>query len=242
MLKHSEDMLVEYFTACTRDVTPPDLHPETRVLYLPFLRDNGMLRHFAAIISEEERQRSRRFSHAEDASRFIQRRAFRRFCGAVAVGRERDPAAIYFNQETTGRPYLAEALEHEFSFSSCQSGALGAWSSAHSIGVDIEDRTRKVNALDLATGYFTGPEAEAVRTSRGRDRSNTFLQLWCAKEAALKLIGQGLPSGLDTFAFDLKPSLKVTRSPRAHGRPELYGVFPLKGTGACGILITRQQK
>jgi 4'-phosphopantetheinyl transferase len=235
-------MLVKYFTACTRDVTPPDLHPKTRVLYLPFSRDTGMLRHFAAIISEEERQRSRRFSRAEDASRFVQRRAFHRFCGAVAVGKGRDPSAVYFNQETSGRPYLAEALEHEFSFSSCQSGALGAWSSAHSIGVDIEDRTRKVNALDLAIGYFTETEAEAIRTSRGRNRTDTFLQLWCAKEAALKSIGQGLPGGLDIFAFDLKPSLEVTRSPRAHGGPELYSVFRLEGTGACGILITRQQK
>ena len=89
-----------------------------------------------------------------------------------------------------GRPYLPELPDFWFSFSSCRSGILGAWSSIHGVGVDLEDHKRKLEALELANRFFSEAEANAIERKDGLERLRTFLQFWCLKDAALKSIGE----------------------------------------------------
>ena len=112
-----------------------------------------------------------------------------------------------------GRPYLADAPDLWFSFSSCRFGMLGAWSSTHGIGVDIEDHTRELEAGELARQYFSVAEAEAIEGAGGVERLRTFYRFWTLKEAALKSIGEGLPFGLDAFEFELDPRVRVVHAP-----------------------------
>ena len=109
MLHRSEERIAHLFAARARDVTPAQLRGEAHVLYLPALRDEGMTRHFGAILSEAEKQRASRFANGADTTRFVQRRAFRRFCGATALGVGRPLASITFEETSTGRPHLADA-------------------------------------------------------------------------------------------------------------------------------------
>ncbi|MGB7693761.1 MAG: 4'-phosphopantetheinyl transferase superfamily protein [Pseudolabrys sp.] len=126
-----------------------------------------------------------------------------------------------------------------FSFSSCRFGFLGAWSSTHSIGVDLEDQTRNLEAAELAQQLFSQAEAKAVKVVGGLARLRTFCQLWSLKEAALKSIGEGLPFGLDAFEFELTPTLRVVHAPLDYGGPERFDAQIIQGTDICAALVIR---
>ena len=240
MSTSSEQRIANLFAVRARDVTPAPLRGIARVLYLPALDYEGMKRHFGNVLSEAERQRASRFARAEDATRFLQRRAFRRFCGALALGGGRALASISFDETRSGSPHLAEAPGHRFSFSSCRSGIVGAWSSTHGLGVDIEDRTQHLEPVAAAEFYFTRCEARFVATS-GRSCTDTFLQFWCLKEAALKSIHQGMPYGLNAFGFELAPVIRVVRAPPRHGGAARFGAYWLNGTSAWAALVIHER-
>jgi 4'-phosphopantetheinyl transferase len=126
-----------------------------------------------------------------------------------------------------------------FSFSSCRFGFLGAWSSTHRIGVDLEDQTRNLEAAELAQRFFSQAEAKVVKAVGGLARLRTFFQLWSLKEAALKSIGEGLPFGLDAFEFELAPNLRVVHAPPNYGGPERFTAQILEETDICAALVTR---
>jgi 4'-phosphopantetheinyl transferase len=233
------DRISELFTAGARDLTPASARHTSCVLYAPAWRNPDVPRLFASVLSDTELYRADRFVNEYDKARFIQRRAFRRFCGAIVLGSSRPLSQIVFKETGNGRPYLAELPDFWFSFSSCRLGFLGAWSSTHGIGVDLEDQTRNLEAVQLARRFFSEAEATAVAAAGGLERRGTFFQLWCLKEAALKSIGEGLPFGLDAFQFELDPYLKVVRVPPDHGEPERYDAYEIKGTGGCAALVTR---
>jgi 4'-phosphopantetheinyl transferase len=206
------------------------------VLYAPVSCDAEVSRLCASVLSDAELQRRDRFAAEYDKARFEQRRAFRRFCGATALGSSQPLSEILFEETQNGRPYLPEAPDFWFSFSSCQFGLLGAWSSTHAIGVDLEDRTRDLEARDLARQFFSVAEAEAVEEVSGLQ---TFYWFWSLKEAALKSIGEGLPYGLEAFEFELVPRLRVVRVPPGHGGPERFSAHAIEGTHSCAALVIR---
>jgi len=126
-----------------------------------------------------------------------------------------------------------------FSFSSCRFGFLGAWSSTHRIGVDLEDQTRNLEAAELAQQFFLQAEVKAVKAVGGLARLRTFCQLWNLKEAALKSIGEGLPFGLGVFEFELVPNLRVVHAPPDYGGPERFNAQLIQGPDICAALVIR---
>ena len=139
-----------------------------------------------------------------------------------------------------GATYLPDLPNVWFSFSSCRFGFLGAWSSTHRIGVDLEDQTRSLEAAELAQQFFSHAEVKAVKAVDGSTRQRTFCQLWSLKEAALKSIGEGLPFGLDAFEFELAPNLRVVHAPRDCGGPERFGAQIIQRTDICAALVIRR--
>ena len=229
----------ELFAASARDWTPSSAHHEAYVLYAPISRDPQASKRCASILSDTERQRADRFVTDEGKSHFKQRRAFRRYCGALALGTHRPLSQIVFKETEKGRPYRPDLPDFRFSFSSSRFGFLGAWSSTHLIGIDIEDQTRKLESEKLAQQFFSEAEANAVAEVCGLARQRTFLQLWSLKEAALKSIGEGLPFGLDAFQFELAPNLRVVHAPPDHGGQERFNAHVIEGTNCCAALVTR---
>ena len=198
-----------------------------------------MSRHCASVLSDTELRRADRFVNEYDKAQFKQRRAFRRFCAAAVLGSLQPLSQIVFEETGNGRPYLSDVPDIWFSFSSCRFGILGAWSSTHGVGVDVEDQTRDLEAVELAHRFFSGAEANAVERVDGLERLRTFFQFWNLKEAALKSIGEGLPFGLDAFEFELGPNLRVVRAPPDHGGPEQFSAHVIEGTGSCAALVVR---
>jgi 4'-phosphopantetheinyl transferase len=230
MTRDDRDRINDFFAASSRDLTPASARHAACVLYAPVSRDPEMSSQCASVLSDTELQRADRFVKEYDKAQFKQRRAFRRFCGATALGWSRPLSRIVFEETEHGRPYLSDLPDLWFSFSSCRFGFLGAWSSTHGVGVDLEDETRNLEALELAHRFFSGAEANAVARVYGLERRRTFFQFWCLKEAALKSIGEGLPFGLDAFEFELDPNLRVVHAPPDHGGPEQFDAHVIEGT------------
>lgn len=224
-------------SAC--DWTPASAHHAAYVLYVPISRDPEASRRCASVLSDTELQRADRFVTEEGKAHFKQRRAFRRYCGAIVLGHQRPLSQIVFKETEKGRPYLPDLPDFRFSFSSCRFGFLGAWSSTHEIGIDLEDQTRNLEAAELAGQFFSETEAKVVKEVSGRACLRTFFRLWSLKEAALKSIGEGLPYGLDAFEFELAPSLRVVHAPRDHGGPERFNAHVIEGANSCVALVTR---
>jgi phosphopantetheinyl transferase len=240
MSRDERDRINDLFATSSRDLTPTSARHAAHVLYAPVSHDPEISSCYASVLSETELQRADRFAANDDKAQFVQRRAFRRFCGATALKSSQPLRQIIFEETENGRPYLSDSPDLWFSFSSCRFGLLGAWSSTHGIGVDLEDRTRTLEAAALARQFFTVAEATAVEVETGLQRLRTFYRFWCLKEAALKSIGQGLPFGLDTFEFELNPNLRVIHAPLSHGRPEQFYAYMIEGTdNSCAALITR---
>jgi 4'-phosphopantetheinyl transferase len=240
MSKDDSDRISDLFAVSSRDLTPASARHAAYVLYMPISRDHEVARSCASVLSDTELQRADRFVAEYDRALFIQRRAFRRFCGATVLGSLRSLSQIVFEETENGRPYLSDLPDIWLSFSSCRFGFLGAWSSTHGIGVDLEDQTRNLEAVELARRFFSGAEANAVRGAGGLERLRTFYRFWSLKEAALKSIGEGLPFGLDTFEFELDPNLRVVHAPPDHGGPEQFDAHAIAGTdNSCAALVIR---
>ena len=238
-MSDASDRISELFAVGSRDLTPASARHAAHVLYAPISRDAQVSRHCASVLSDAELERADRFAAECDKAQFEQRRAFRRFCGATALGSTQPLSEIIFEETENGRPYLSESPDFWFSFSSCRFGLLGAWSSTHAIGVDLEDRTRDLEARELAQQFFSVAEAEAVEEVGGLRRLRTFYQFWSLKEAALKSIGEGLPFGLDAFEFELDPNLRVVHAPPDHGGPGQFNAHVIEGAGSCAALVIR---
>ena len=239
MMRDDSEWVNNLFAASARDWTPASAHHAAYVLYAPVSRDSEASRRCGSVLSHTELQRADRFITEDGKAHFKQRRAFRRYCGAFVLGSPQPLSRIVFQETEKGRPYLPDLPNVSFSFSSCRFGFLGAWSSTHGIGVDLEDQTRNLEAAELAQQFFSQAEVKAVNVVGGLARLRTFCQLWSLKEAALKSIGEGLPFGLDAFQFELDPSIRVVDAPRAYGGPERFCAYAIETAGSCAALAIR---
>ncbi len=239
MIRDNSNRITELFATSSHDLTPAPARHVAHVLYAPVSYDPEVTRRCASTLSADELQWADRLVKHGDQTLFKQRRAFRRFCGAVALGSSKPLSEIVFNETAYGRPYLADSPDFWFSFSSCRFGFVGAWSSTHSVGVDFEDQTRDLETNELARQFFSAAEARTVEGLAGLASQRAFYQLWSLKEAALKSIGQGLPFGLDTFEFKLYPGLHVVHTPPGYGGPERYRALMIEGTDSCAAMVIR---
>ena len=239
MTRDHSEWVNDLFGASAADWTPAPANHAAHVLYAPVSRDPEASWRCVSVLSDIELQRADRFVTKDGKAHFKQRRAFRRYCGAVVLGSPRPLSQIVFQETEKGRPYLPDLPNVWFSFSSCRFGFLGAWSSTHRIGVDLEDQTRNLEAAELAQQFFSEAEVKAVKVVGGLARLRTFCRLWSLKEAALKSIGEGLPFGLDAFEFELAPNPRVVHAPPEYGGPERFNAQIIERTDICAALVIR---
>ncbi len=220
-----------------RDVTPTDMRSTLRVLYMPSSTDANFVRRCRSVLSQAELQAAAILPTHNDKVQFNVRRAFRRCCGACVLGSDAPLSNVQFMETESGRPYLQSHPATSFSFSACSLGVVAAWSSRCRVGIDIEDPARSVEPIEIAEKYFAAPEIEAVRQAQEPDRKKIFLRFWTLKEAALKSIGQGLPFGIDAFAFTLSPDLHIARAPVEYGGEKMFQGHIINDTDGCASLV-----
>jgi 4'-phosphopantetheinyl transferase len=241
MLSHVSQQLSGYFTSGMVDWTQLVPGHSGHMVYIPVTSDPDVSSLCELMLSVDELQRSERFSTGADRTHFNQRRAFRRFCGAAAIGSTSSLEDIDFSETKNGRPFLTGYPDISFGFSSCQDGFLGAWSATHGIGVDIESKARQMDFIALARQFFSESEVALVENTQGLKRGRTFYHLWTLKEAALKCIGEGLPFGLDTFEFELAPALCIVKAPSEHGGPDQFFANTSENGDRFAAVVTRHK-
>jgi 4'-phosphopantetheinyl transferase len=92
----------------------------------------------------------------------------------------------------------------QFNLSHSEDLALYGAIASKKIGVDLEYLRPISDALKLARRFFSPQETSAIEQLTGIARERAFLQIWTAKEAYLKAIGDGLSGEMDKLAIDLK--------------------------------------
>lgn len=113
-------------------------------------------------------------------------------------------------QNAHGKPQLADtgSKRHlEFNWSHSGDYALVALSRGLALGVDIERLDRNIRAIEVARRFFDPAEAEVLASMPSSARDHAFIGLWCAKEAVLKAVGNGLSFGLARLAFEWRAGM-----------------------------------
>lgn len=144
-----------------------------------------------AWLSDEERSRANRFRFDRDRDRWVQSMGFLRHVLGAATGR---PAAgLRFERTHGGKPYLPAGAPL-FNLSHSATLAALAVSGSDAVGIDIEQPERLPKAPNdfeaLAEASFLPDEVAAIRAAD--DPRQVFLRFWTAKEARMKLTGDGM--------------------------------------------------
>ena len=150
-------------------------------------------------LASNERERAQRFTHDGARRQFITARAcLRLLLNGYLDRRDGDP--IPFAIGSHGKPYIPGAGAYgELQFNVAHSGpwAVIAVTAGREVGVDIEHPRRKANFAGLAKRFFQPSETEPlVALDDGPEQAAAFYRLWTRKEAFVKGLGSGVPSGL----------------------------------------------
>ena len=159
------------------------------------------------LLSPVEMQRAARMRPGRGRDEFIAGRgALRRLLAREmsAEGREVDldvnlidldvdPREISFRVGTYGKPSIeGDAGGLEFNLAHSQGLVLIALSRAGAVGIDVEDPTRPVEALEIARTNFHAEEIAWLESRPERERTTAFYWIWTRKEAVAKADGRGL--------------------------------------------------
>lgn len=193
-------------------------------------------------LSPDERDRADRFRQPRDRDRFVRGRGFLRRTLARRLGR--DPGALALAVGPGGKPRLPDGGP---AFSLSHSGGLAALavSEAHEVGLDIECLAPQPALAGDLTGLIAlcfGPdEAAAIGAAPAPRRA--LLAFWTAKEARMKLTGEGL--ALDPRAIALAHDagrpvgyLSPARPAATLHRLDLPGAVGTLATGDRGCCAT----
>ena len=191
MKRNHSDWVNDLFAAGARDWTPASARHAACVLYAPLSPDPEASRRCASVLSNTELRRTGLFLTEDGKAQFQQRRAFRRYCGAYVLGSSRPLSQIDFQETEKGRPYLPDLPDVWFSFSSCRFGFLGAWSSTHGVGIDLEDHTQNLETTELARTVLFAGRSEGCR----RDMPKDFLPSLDPQGSGTKIYWRGIAHG-----------------------------------------------
>jgi 4'-phosphopantetheinyl transferase len=149
------------------------------------------------ILSEDEKLRANRFRFPQHKRRFIAARAILREILANYLKINSD--ALRFEYSDRGKPRLAKSMEAsnwQFNVSHSEELALYGFTYNNRIGVDVEYLRSMNDGAKIAERFFSAQESQLIANLSDEQQKQAFFQLWTAKEAYLKAIGEGLKGSL----------------------------------------------
>jgi 4'-phosphopantetheinyl transferase len=119
----------------------------------------------------------------------------------------RPPPGWRFAAGAHGKPELApgQVSGVSFNLSHCRDLVAVVVAAGVDVGIDVESPERhSFDDMSIARAHFTPAEQDHL-LAIGDDtrRRLAFLELWTAKEAFIKAMGQGLSMPLDSFGVDV---------------------------------------
>ncbi len=168
------------------------------------IRDPELLLAYDALLTADEREKVARYRFEKDRHRSLVTRALVRT--ALSRYAEVSPRDWRFVLNEYGRPQIQEpAGERSLRFNLSHSSGLVVClvSRDREVGVDVEDRTRGGELLDVADRFFSPFEVRALRALPPAEQMDRFFLYWTLKESYIKARGMGLAISLAAFSFDL---------------------------------------
>ena len=144
-------------------------------------------------LTESEMTFSKKYASADSKEAYLKGRSgLRAFASLYASIAPRD---VKIEITKSGKPFFENIADLHFNISHSGSEVAIAFSTKP-VGFDMEVLDRKRDCLAIAERFFTAEESREVKMA-GDSANKLFARLWTAKEAMLKLSGEGLVGGLD---------------------------------------------
>ena len=157
------------------------------------------------VLSSEEITRAKRFRFMRDCSRYVRGRAFLRHGLGTAIGQH--PARVALTQIANGKPFLDETLH--FNLSHSAGLAVLAISACGPVGIDVEFIDRRVDISGLVRSCFTKEEEQSILALPLPEQATRFFTYWTAKEARMKLTGEGMLLSPRQIVLDIRDGVPV---------------------------------
>jgi 4'-phosphopantetheinyl transferase len=107
------------------------------------------------------------------------------------------PGEIVLSSAARGKPFVTTPQGLHFNVSHSEGMGLVAFTRVGEVGIDVEAIDRRVDALEVASAYFSRTELAMVAELAGAAQVERFLRIWTRKEAVLKAAGTGVAGGVD---------------------------------------------
>ena len=201
-----------------------------------------------SLLSADETARARRFHFERDRTRYARGRGFLRTVLGQVCGQ--DPARLLFGLGAQGKPFLQDGTV-DFNLSHSRDLAVLAISQMGPLGIDVEFIDRQADIAGLAQSCMTAAEAGVLAALPEPERQARFFAYWTAKEARMKMTGEGMSLPPRQITLDLRDGLPVgylrPKHPAARaifldlGRPDiLCCLATAQGLAAAQGLATAQ--
>ena len=168
------------------------------------IRDPELLRAYDALLTHDERVKRDRFHFEKDQHNCLVTRALVRT--VLSRYDDVDPKDWRFVTNDHGRPEIAEpegARSLKFNLSHTNGLIACIVAREREIGVDVEDRERSGQLLDVAHRFFSPTEVAALRKLPKKEQLDRFFLYWTLKESYIKARGMGLAIPLSHFSFNI---------------------------------------
>ena len=184
---------------------------------------------YAAILSDDERQRAARFHFARHRDRFIAARGILRCLLGTYL--QQAPEDLRFAYGTQGKPAIEPLGALRFNLAHSHELALYAFTNQREVGIDVEYTARKAATVQVAERFFASDEVAALGRVPIAHQRQAFFNGWTRKEAFLKARGEGITVSLSSFSVSLVPDepaelLWVQNEPHETTRWQLAVVEP----------------
>lgn len=169
---------------------------ELYLIHTGFLDEEQVFKKKLTLVSERRREKVLSYKTRED-----QKRSLAAGLLLEHIIGEKGYSGNQIAIEENGKLYLPGV--DDFFFSLSHSGEYAACViSDVPVGVDIQQK-RETRA-NIARRFFQCEEAEKIEKQPQEKQTDLFFRYWTGKESYLKLKGQGILGGLDSFFVDLE--------------------------------------
>lgn len=165
-------------------------------VHIEYTLDGMLFKRLMSFLSEDKRERIKKFRRIEDAQRALVADILIRYviCNSLDV-RNKD---IFFSRNEFGKPFLNNFEDFHFNISHA-----GEWvvCAVHNLPVGIDIEYIQPIDIDIAERFFSKLEYNDLLNIDISKRLEYFYDLWTLKESYIKLVGKGLSISLDSFSF-----------------------------------------
>lgn len=169
---------------------------ELYLLHTGFLDEEPVFHKKLSFVSAKRREKVLNYKTRED-----QKRSLAAGLLLEQILNERGYRGEQVEADANGKLYLPGV--DDFFFSLSHSGEYAACVvSDVPVGVDIQQK--KPTKANIARRFFQCEEAESIEKQPKENQADMFFRYWTGKESYLKLKGEGILGGLDSFFVDLE--------------------------------------